>query len=75
MIIFPDNSIFYGFVKDYLPFGICSFLISNKIQIHSSIGKESKDLFVIDLNNSKNLILLEISKQLKSKIVEEPTVN
>lgn len=74
IIIFPDCTIFYGFLKNKLPVGIGSYQVSGKLQIYSHIGNANEDLFVLDDNTNKTLILLAISKQIMEKLYEEPTV-
>jgi hypothetical protein len=48
MIVFPDGTIFYGSLKNQVPFGIGCYQVSGKIQIYSSIGSGSEDLFALD---------------------------
>lgn len=61
-IIFPDNTIFYGFIKNKFPIAFGCYQVSAKLQIYSSIGEGKEDLFVLDDNNNKNLIMLAISR-------------
>ena len=53
---------FYGSVRDKFPFGIGCYQVSGKLQIYSHIGGASEDLFALDNNNNKNLILLAVSR-------------
>lgn len=74
LIIFPDCTMFYGFLKNRLPFGIGCYQVTGKLQIYSLIGNGEEDLFVLDDNSNRTLILLAISKQIMGKLYEQPTV-
>jgi hypothetical protein len=73
IVVFPDCSLFYGFLKNRLPVGIGCYQVTGKQQIYSFIGKGDEDLFVLDDNANKALILLAISRKNMEKLYEEPT--
>lgn len=62
IIVFPDCTMFYGFLKNRLPVGIGCYQVSAKLQIYSLIGSGEEDFFVLDDHNNKNMILLTASK-------------
>lgn len=68
IIIYPDNSIFYGFIDKNISNGLGCFLIAGKLQIYSLIVEGNHDLFVIDDNINKSLLFLEVSKEVSQKL-------
>lgn len=74
LAVFPDCTLFYGFLKATLPVGIGCYQVAGKLQIYSSIGSGSEDLFVLDDCPSKTLILLAVGKKIMQRLYEEPTV-
>lgn len=62
-------------MKNKFPFGMGCYQVSAKLQIYSFIGTGTEDLFVLDDNHNRNLILLAISREVMQKLYEEPTAN
>jgi hypothetical protein len=70
--VFPDCTIFYGFLKGKLPVGIGCYQVGGKLQIYSLISSGDEDQFVVDDVISKNMILFAVSKKIVQKLYEEP---
>jgi hypothetical protein len=74
-IVFPDCTLFFGFLKGKLPVGIGCYQVSGKTQIYSLIGSGEEDLFVLDDSFNKNMILIGVGRQIMQSLYEEPTAN
>ena len=72
-ILYPDDSLFYGFISNNSPANFCFFRLAKKVQIYSLIEKGDSIIFIIDLFTNKNLVCFSINREVIENILSAPT--
>jgi len=61
-IVYPDDSLFYGFISNNSPANFCCFQLAKKVQVYSLIEIGDQINFIIDLFPSRSLACFSINR-------------